>query len=704
MKERVVIVGAGIAGLTAAHELVERGFEVHVYERKSACGGKAASTRKADRPREHGFRFFPGWYRHLPDTMKRIPYQGTRRFFEGASVWDNLTVVESNRICWSNSPSIDVAMHAPRSIDDARNAADLFSRLRQFELTPAEISFFMARLGQYVVSAALGRTASIAEQTWWEYLEAEGKSRGFQSLIHATTRLTIAAKADRVNADTIAKLAIRTLFNWITGDDRVLNGPTSEVFLDAWQEALAERGVEFHFDQELASIKLSNVDKSIEALRFTSVPAEAARKLRRLLPTLVEDWPNRDSSRVHARYESNLIFAGQLATQLKQLGSRWTVKATWKGIDDFLNDCARKSKTAPTFEVAQGFDAPLRNLELSAGEATETDVDARYFVFALPLEQMAYYINRSGTLLDHDPDLRRILQLVDHTDWMSGIQFYLGETFQSVRGHLVAADSPWGITALEQTQFWRDVSLPSEVKSIISVDISAWDVPGKFVHKEAFNCTDDEIALEVWEELKQFTARGDQPKVLRNEMLIKSRLEKGISFHVDESLVDLADRKKQGAYEYARSIVLSRETRPGGEDDEPILPYIWGPRLRFNVEPLLINGVGTAALRPDVRTGIRNMFLAGDYVRTETDLACMEGANEAGRRAVNALLDTAESSEKRVPLFSFVEQTLGADKLAALFAGENAATVAASAAKAGAQTAGELAQSAGRLIRGLFRI
>jgi len=683
-----------------------------VYERKSACGGKAASTRKEERPREHGFRFFPGWYQHLPDTMKRIPYKGARRFFEGASVYDNLTVVESNRICWSNAPSIDVGMHAPRSIDDARNAADLLSRLRQFELTPAEISFFLARLGQYLVSAALGRTEAIAQQTWWEYLEAEGKSRGFQSLIHATTRLTIAAKAEKVNADTIAKLAIRTLFNWATGNDRVLNGPTSEVFLDRWREALHERGVRFHFDQELASIKLSDVDKSIEAVRFTSVSAEAARKLRRLLPMLVEDWPKRTDSRVKPRYESNLIFAGQLATQLEVVASK-SITAEWTKIDDFLKSCAGSSAISYTDELGRQYDASLRDLEMSASkmeatetgvqEETETDVKASYFIFALPVEQMAYYINRCGTLLDHDPELRRILQLVDHTDWMSGIQFYLGERFQSVRGHLVAVDSPWGITALEQTQFWRDVSLPTEIKSIISVDISAWDKPGKFVHKEAFNCTDEEIAREVWGELKQFTARGDQPKVLRDEMLIDGKLAKGVSFHVDESLVDLADRKKQGAYEYARSIVLSREARPGDEADEPIVPYIWGPRLRFNVEPLLINGVGTAALRPDVRTGLRNMFLAGDYVRTETDLACMEGANEAGRRAVNALLDAAESSEKRVPLFSFVEQTLGADKLAALFAGENAATVAASAAKAGAQTAGELAQSAGRFIRGLFR-
>ena len=78
----VVVLGAGVAGLTAAHELAEKGFSVEVYEQRSVAGGKARSFRvpltKAGGasprlPAEHGFRFFPGFYRHLFDTMKQIP-------------------------------------------------------------------------------------------------------------------------------------------------------------------------------------------------------------------------------------------------------------------------------------------------------------------------------------------------------------------------------------------------------------------------------------------------------------------------------------------------------------------------------------------------------------------------------------------------------------------------------------------------------
>jgi uncharacterized protein with NAD-binding domain and iron-sulfur cluster len=74
---RVAILGGGVGGLTAAHELAERGFEVHVYEKNKTCGGKARSlttplggaSAPAGLPAEHGFRFFPGFYQHLDDTM-----------------------------------------------------------------------------------------------------------------------------------------------------------------------------------------------------------------------------------------------------------------------------------------------------------------------------------------------------------------------------------------------------------------------------------------------------------------------------------------------------------------------------------------------------------------------------------------------------------------------------------------------------------
>lgn len=84
--KKVAILGGGVAGMSAAHELVERGFEVEVFEKQPVyVGGKARSVEVPDSatgnrnplPGEHGFRFFPGFYRHITDTMKRTPLRGT---------------------------------------------------------------------------------------------------------------------------------------------------------------------------------------------------------------------------------------------------------------------------------------------------------------------------------------------------------------------------------------------------------------------------------------------------------------------------------------------------------------------------------------------------------------------------------------------------------------------------------------------------
>ena len=57
-------------------------------------------------------------------------------------------------------------------------------------------------------------------------------------------------------------------------------------------------------------------------------------------------------------------------------------------------------------------------------------------------------------------------------------------------------------------------------------------------------------------------------------------------------------------------------------------------------------------------TDVDNLFLAADYVRTHTDLATMEGANEAARRAVNGILERSGSNEPRCPVWKLSEPAI----------------------------------------------
>jgi hypothetical protein len=61
--------------------------------------------------------------------------------------------------------------------------------------------------------------------------------------------------------------------------------------------------------------------------------------------------------------------------------------------------------------------------------------------------------------------------------------------------------------------------------------------------------------------------------------------------------------------------------------------------LNSNVDvPLFINTIGAWPNRPRAKSKIRNLYLAGDYVKNEIDLACMEGAVSAALEASRQIL------------------------------------------------------------------
>ncbi|WP_433716487.1 FAD-dependent oxidoreductase [Nocardia sp. CA-084685] len=140
----------------------------------------------------------------------------------------------------------------------------------------------------------------------------------------------------------------------------------------------------------------------------------------------------------------------------------------------------------------------------------------------------------------------------------------------------------------------------------LTIDIADWDTPGILFGKTAKECTRAEIYQETW---AQMTAALN-----------------------DDGRVQLKD-----------GIVGAWMLDPGIE---------WADGQNTNDEPLLVNTIGSWADRPTARTQIPNLFLAADYVRTNFDLATMEGANEAGRTAVNELLDASDSPAARAQLFT----------------------------------------------------
>src|SRR5258708_29110259 len=97
-------------------------------------------------------------------------------------------------------------------------------------------------------------------------------------------------------------------------------------------------------------------------------------------------------------------------------------------------------------------------------------------------------------------------------------------------------------------------------------------------------------------------------------------------------------------------------------DDKNLISWFLDPDIEFpnpssatNAEPLLINTAGSRQYRPEAQVELENLFVASDYVRTYTDIACMEAANEAARRAVNCLLLASGSTAPPAELWPLEE-------------------------------------------------
>ena len=238
------------------------------------------------------------------------------------------------------------------------------------------------------------------------------------------------------------------------------------------------------------------------------------------------------------------------------------------------------------------------------------EIAADYYIAAMPVDVMSTML--TPALKAAAPSLANLDRL--QTRWMNGIQFYLRRDVPLVRGHTIYLDSPWALTSVSQRQFWTGVDLSSfgdgNVAGILSVDISEWEEPGVLYDKPAMQCTAQEVKEEVWAQLKQHL-NVDGSTQLDDADLVTWFLDPDVQFP--------------------------------------------NPTMATNLEPLLINTAGSLQYRPEAQVEIPNLFLASDYVRTYTDLATMEGANEAARRAVNCLLLAAGSSTQPAQLWPFTE-------------------------------------------------
>jgi 15-cis-phytoene desaturase len=406
------------------------------------------------------------------------------------------------------------------------------------------------------------REAELDKVTWWRYMRASDMSDNYRRvIINGLTQNFVAMDAERTSLRTAITILARLLQDFITGRglDRVLNGPTSEVWIDPWVDYLraeipGQFPVCFHPEAAVRAFIFDEENNRISGLRLEH-----------------SHEPVRDK------------------------------------------DCV--------------------------------------YLAAIPVEAMVELLHNSPReILEHSPALKLLSDKHLQVNWMSGVMYYLRSDSRMASGHIIYLDSAWAITSISQNQFWaRKVQSygKERVQGIVSAIISDWFKSGNggFSSRPARETDDSrEVAEEALAEIRCHIKKQLGIN-LSKENIAGYFLDSDITF--DRKLV----RNITGlmpAIDFVRSLQkISKD-----------LKHRDFLRVRQNLEPLFINTVGSWPYRPDELTDIPNLVLASDYVRTNTDLATMEGANESARRAVNRIMDLLHVTGRRCRTFEFDEPML----------------------------------------------
>jgi 15-cis-phytoene desaturase len=272
---KVHILGGGIGGMSCALHLallrdeghLPPALEIHMWEKSKRLGGKAASQFGSERtegnwPGEHGFRFFPNFYRCIVDTLARIrltkayvEQRGISREYVGRNLYDILKEPEQAGV------ALGGVVHAfPRAQDLSDLPRSIRTFFRAFGVPLGDTTRFAYLVTRFLTSCHDRALEEFEDKTLEQVITPQaGYGQEIWRFLKSLRALS-AMRANRGSVRTLFFTAVQLLADFDPANpklDALLPGPTDWLMLEPWEAELRRRGVEIHFEHTLEGLRFA---------------------------------------------------------------------------------------------------------------------------------------------------------------------------------------------------------------------------------------------------------------------------------------------------------------------------------------------------------------------------------------------------------------------------------------------------------------
>lgn len=553
-------------------------------------------------PGEHGFRFFPALYRHVFDTLRRIPVRGEGQNFGDVyrTVYDNLVPTESNWLavddtelrCESETAAKHGVVRFPRrlrkSIREVLDAMD--SMQTELGYTERDLELLKLRLFKYMTSCPRRRDKQYEGMSWFDFMGMSDLSDACKQDMDRAPQLLAAMTATLSDARTQGNLATQLMLDPINADERVdstLNAPTSVAWFAPWKDYLLSQGVRF-------------IPGALAGFTGASSTGCDGKHHREIRPVLRQDVAFQvPCPRVSAADYYVLALPVQ----------------AWSNND---------AKLAQSWKAAQNKVAGCKD----------------------HVDHLSSWIHEHIL-----PDLARPKQVCLYKG-LTGIQFYFESDSLARSGHTLLMDSPWRLCAISQASFWNRRRESFDCyRGIVSVDIGSLTEGGlgwnpctgeRKTFKSFNNTTRDEIPWSVWSQI--YNGYGSffmQPQPSPPYSMY--RLDEYLKYDLKTGC------KPENLAPFLINGVNEWDSRAGWDTPSGCEPESFLAEedscARYQLMPRYTQSEFGGDVR--VEEGPR-WVMAGTFMQTWTRATTMESANESARHAVNTLLKDASKRFDRI--------------------------------------------------------